>query len=138
VTDRDLTAYCGIYCGDCGRYMSRVSELAHDLLEEFEKTKFSEYAGVKQSQISDFKHYDQTVSILIHIVHLRCEIPCRLGGDGCIGHCSIIECVKNNSFQGCWECPTYNTCEKFDFLKPFSGDIPLRNLDKIKKFGLDS
>jgi hypothetical protein len=138
VTDRDLTGYCGLYCGDCGRYMSRVCELAHDLLEEFEKTQFSEYADVKQYQISDFEHYDQTVSLLTHIAHLRCETPCRLGGDGCIGHCPIIECVKDNSFEGCWECPTYKTCEKFDSLKPFSGDIPLHKLDKINEFGLDS
>ena len=138
MTDNDLTGYCGLYCGDCGRYKSRMSELANDLLKEFEKTQFSEYAGVKRSQISDFEHYDRMVSLLAHIAGLRCDTPCRLGGDGCIGNCLIIKCVRENSFEGCWECPTYRTCEKFDFLKPFSGDIPLHNLDKIRGFGVEA
>ena len=137
MTDADLTGYCGLYCGDCGRYMSKVSELAKELLSEFEKTQFSDYARVKQSQISEFAQYDQTVALLGHIVQLRCETPCRFGGNGCIGPCPIMECVKANSFEGCWECPTYSTCDKFDSLRPFSGDIPQRNLDKIREFGLE-
>ena len=138
MTDRDLTGYCGLYCGDCIRYMSRASELANDLLKELEKTQFSEYSRVKRSHIQDFEHYEEMVSLLAHIVHLRCETPCRLGGDGCLSPCPIIKCVKGKSFEGCWECQAYETCEKFDFLKPFSDDIPLRNLYKIKKYGLEA
>ena len=41
MTDEDLTGYCGLYCGDCIRYQCRGSELAADLLKEFEKTHFA-------------------------------------------------------------------------------------------------
>ena len=33
-TVKELTAYCGLYCGDCHRYQSRYSELARDLKRE--------------------------------------------------------------------------------------------------------
>ena len=136
MTDSDLTGYCGLYCGDCMRYLSRASELANDLLKEFTKTQFSEYARVKQSQIPDYEHYEPMVGLLAHVAQLRCETPCSLGGDGCIGSCPIIACVKDKSFEGCWETSEYETCEKFDSLKPFCGDTPLRNLGKIKEFGI--
>jgi hypothetical protein len=138
MTDNDLTAYCGLYCGDCIRYKSTVSRLATDLIEEFEKTRFSEYARVKQSKIPEFQNYDDMIHLLGHISRLRCEVPCRLGGDGCMGACQIIKCVKDKSFEGCWECSEYETCGKLDFLKPFHGDTPLHNLAKIKEFGIES
>ena len=136
MTDDDLTGYCGLYCGDCIRYRSRASELATDLLKEFQKTRFSEYARVKQTQISDFEYYEHMVSLLAHVSRLRCEVPCRLGGDGCMASCQIIECVKGKSFDGCWECSEYETCTKMDFLKPFHGGTPAHNLGKIKEFGI--
>ena len=136
MADSDLTGYCGLYCGDCIRYKSKASELARDLLEELEKMQFSEYARVKKSQIPEFEHYGAMVGLLTLLARLRCEIPCRLGGDGCSGACPIIECVKANSFEGCWECPAYEKCEKLDFLKLFHGDTPVRNLGKIKELGI--
>lgn len=138
MTDSDLTGYCGLYCGDCVRYKSKISESAKDLLREFEKTQFSEYARMKQSQIPEFAHFEAMVGLLAHVSQLRCEIPCRLGGDGCEGSCPIIECLKDKIFEGCWECPECETCGKLDFLKPFHGDIPLNNLLKIKEFGLEA
>ena len=44
-----LTAYCGLYCEDCIRYKSKASELAQNLLEEFKRCQFSEYAAIKSS-----------------------------------------------------------------------------------------
>jgi Protein of unknown function (DUF3795) len=138
MTDADLTAYCGLYCGDCIRYKSKASDLADELLKELEKTQFKYYAKVKQSQIQDFDHYDPMLKLLGHISKLRCEVPCRLGGDGCIGSCEIIACVKDKSFGGCWECSEFETCESLAFLKPFHGDTPRNNLRKIKEFGISA
>jgi hypothetical protein len=138
MTESDLTCYCGLYCGDCIRYKSRASELAVDLLNELEKTQFADYAQVKQSQISAFRDYEDMIKVLAHIAQLRCEVPCRLGGDGCVGSCPIIECVKGKSLEGCWECSEYKVCEKLNFLESFHGDTPLRNLDMIKKFGIEA
>ena len=136
MTESDLTCYCGLYCGDCIRYESTASELAASLLEEFENAQFAEYAQVKSSEIPAFRHYETMVSLLTHVAELRCEVPCRLGGDGRGGACPIVACVKDKSLDGCWECSKYESCEKLEFLKSFHGDTPLRNLGMIKKFGI--
>lgn len=136
MTDTNLTAYCGLYCGDCIRFKSKASDLANDLLKEFDNTRFSEYAKVKRAQIPDFEHFEPMVGLLAHVSRLRCNVPCRLGGDGCVTSCNIIQCVKSKSFEGCWECSEYKTCEKLDFLKPFHGNTPVDNLSKIKEFGV--
>ena len=136
MTERDLTCYCGLYCGDCIRYESKASELAAGLLKEFEATQFGEYARVKTSQIPDFRYYETLINLLTHVARLRCEVPCRLGGDGCEGACPIVACVKDKSFDGCWECSEYESCEKLECLKSFHGDTPLYNLRMIKKFGI--
>jgi hypothetical protein len=138
MTESDLPGYCGLYCGDCIRYKSRASELATNLLKEFENTQFAEYAKAKTSQIPDFQHYETMVNLLTHISRLHCEVPCGLGGDGCMDSCPIIECVKGKSLEGCWECSEYKGCEKLDFLKPFHGETPLHNLGMIKKFGIEA
>ncbi len=136
--EEDLTAYCGLYCGDCIRYQCRASDLARDLLKEFEKQQFSEYARIKRSHMPEFEHYESMIRALKAVSEIKCETPCRLGGDGCGGSCEIVNCVKDNSFRGCWECAEFEACKKLHFLKPFHGDTPLRNLRKIKELGVES
>jgi len=72
------------------------------------------------------------------ISELNCKTPCRLGGDGCEGSCEIIKCIKEKAFEGCWECDSFEKCEKLDFLKPFHGNAPAHNLRKIKEIGIDN
>ena len=52
--ETDLTAYCGLYCGDCIRYRSEVADLARDLLRALQETEFHKYAEVKSSFVKDF------------------------------------------------------------------------------------
>ena len=136
--ERDLTAYCGLYCGDCIRYKCRASDLADELLIEIEERHFAEYAKVKSRKIAEFKNMDSAIRTLKAIAALRCEIPCRLGGDGCGGSCEIARCVKNRAIEGCWECDGFETCEKFQDLRAFHGDGPRMNLEKIRQYGLGS
>ena len=136
MTDSELTAYCGLYCGDCVRYRSKVSDLARDILKEFEKNQFSEYARVKRSQMPEFEYYELMIRGIKAVSQIKCETPCRLGGDGCGGSCEIVICVKYKSLEGCWKCAEFETCKKRDFLNPFHGDAPLRNLRKIREFGV--
>ncbi len=137
MTEQDLTAYCGLYCGDCIRYRSKASDLARDLLKEFEKRQFSEYARIKRSQMPEFEQYESMIRGLTAVSQIKCETPCRLGGDGCGGSCEVVRCVKDKSFKGCWECAEFEACKKLDFLTPFHGEAPLRNLRKIRQFGLE-
>jgi len=136
--EEDLTAYCGLYCGDCIRFQWEASDLAKDLREQFEKRRFSDYAKVKAIHVPEFGHYELMIRTLKAVSELKCQVPCRLGGDGCAGSCEIVVCVKEKSFRGCWECATFETCGKLDFLKPFHGDAPVRNLRKIKEMGIES
>jgi len=134
--EKDLTAYCGLYCGDCIRYKCRASGLAEELLDEIKKVSFTEYANVKKFHTKEFDDFSSFMAKLEAISEIKCDTPCRLGGDGCRGTCEIKKCVDNKSIEGCWECDKFETCEKFDFLKPFHADSPITNLIKIKKHGL--
>ncbi|RLF40821.1 MAG: hypothetical protein DRN12_04540 [Thermoplasmata archaeon] len=39
--------------------------------------------------------------------------------------------------QGCWGCEDFETCSKLDFLKPTHGDAHLKNLGKIRRYGVE-
>jgi hypothetical protein len=138
MNQRELTGFCGLYCGDCIRYQCRASELAGELLGEIEKTHFREYAGVKRIHKTEFKHFDPFVRFLKALSEINCQVPCGAGGDGCGGSCQIIACVKTRQLQGCWECPEHEHCGKLDFLTPFHGDGPRRNLRKIREHGINN
>jgi len=133
----ELTAYCALYCGDCLRYRSKGADLARDLKNELGKVKFSEYAEVKKAFLKEFEHYQEFSNVLRAIAELQCRTPCRAGGDGCLQACEIKNCVQEKNFQSCWQCNEYVICPKLEFLKPMHGDTPKKNLEKIKRYGLE-
>ena len=134
--DEMLTAFCGLYCGDCLRYKSKAPDLAEELLNELKKNNFENYARVKTSSVKEFERYHEMVKAMEAIIKLKCTTPCRLGGDGCDGPCGIIKCVSLKKLKGCWECDEFEECGKLEFLKPIHGDGPINNLRKIRKHGI--
>jgi len=42
--ERDLIAYCGLYCGDCFYHEGKVADLARDLRNELRLAKFDRTA----------------------------------------------------------------------------------------------
>ena len=62
--DKDLTAYCGLYCGDCIRYRCKASDLADKLLNEIDKHHFMEYANIKRTHIKEFENFESLVTSL--------------------------------------------------------------------------
>lgn len=132
-----LTAYCGLYCGDCIRYKAKLSDLAREMCEELKRAHFAEYATAKSAFFSEFKHYRESVLLLKRIGDLKCDTPCSLGGDGCAEPCEIKKCVHSKRIEGCWECAEFEQCDRFEFLKPFHGDGPKKNLRKIREHGLE-
>jgi len=133
----ELTAYCGLYCGDCIRYKSRFEDLARDLGNELQKVRFDRYAEAKSASVKELGHYREFREVLDAMVKLKCDIPCRAGGDGCIQPCEIKACVQLKGLEGCWQCDEFEGCGKFEFLEPICGDTPQQNLRKIKEYGLD-
>lgn len=132
----ELTAYCGLYCGDCIRYKSRVSDLANELREELLKAQFEKYAEVKSMFVKELKHYKECCEVLESLAELQCHSACRDGGCPTFS-CKIIACCRSKGFKGCWECNEFDGCGEFRFLEPFHGDIPLKNLRKINELGLE-
>ena len=134
--EKTLAAYCGLYCGDCIRYQSKASELARALKAELQRLKFNKYAEVKSIFVDELKNYKECVEVLDAIADLQCNNTCR--GGGCpTFECKIIECCNKKELLGCWECIEFENCKELDFLEPFHGDLPKKNLRKIKELGLE-
>ena len=133
----ELTAYCGLYCGDCIRYKSRFEDLARDLGNELQKIRFDKYAEAKSASVRGFGNYKEFRDVLDAMVKLKCDAPCRAGRDGCLQPCEIKACVQLKGLEGCWQCDEFEGCGKFEFLEPICGDTPQQNLRKIKEYGLD-
>ena len=132
----ELTAYCGLYCGDCIRYKSKAADLACDLISELEDIEFNKYAEVKSLSVKEFEHYKKCCEVLEAIAGLQCNNGCRVGGGCSTFACKIVECCQRRGFEGCWQCGEFEKCEEFAFLELFHGDTPLQNLRKIKELGL--
>jgi hypothetical protein len=135
--EAELTAYCGLYCGDCCRYRSKAASLARDLLGELQAVQFDKYAEVKSTAVKELEHYNECLQVLDVIVKLGCDTPCKAGGDGCSGPCEIKRCVQSKHIGGCWECNEFEICDKFEFFRPMHGDTTKGNLRKIREYGLD-
>lgn len=133
----ELAAYCGLYCGDCPHYKSKFADLARDLENKLQKAKFDKYAKIKSTSVKEFDYYKEFCELLHQIAKLKCDVPCRAGGDGRSQPCEIKKCVQSKNLEGCWACNAFERCERFELLKRFHGDTPQKNLRKIKKYGLD-
>ena len=136
--NKDLIAYCGLYCGDCVNYKGKVADLARDLRKELRQAKFDKTAEFMStfSFFETFKNYSQCYEVLGELVKLRCKKACKDGGGP--PFCKMRQCCQKKSIDGCWQCDEFESCENLDFLKPAHGDAHLKNLRKIKKTGVDN
>jgi hypothetical protein len=135
--EAELTAYCGLYCGDCIRFRSKATQLAKDLKSELKAAQFDKYAAVKSAAVKELEHYNECLEVLGAIVRLGCDTPCQAGGEGCSEPCLIKRCVQSKNLNGCWECDTFEMCDKFEFLRPVHADAAKGNLRKIRNYGLN-
>jgi len=136
--EKELIAYCGLYCGDCYRYKGRIADLARDLRKELRQEKFDLTADTmsQTSFFAAFKNYPPCYELLGEMVKFRCKRTCRGGGGPPV--CKIRECCQKKDIAGCWQCDEFETCKKLDFLKPFHEDAHIKNLRILKKAGVDS
>ena len=135
--DKDLIAYCGLYCGDCFGYRQKIADLARDLRKELRQSKFAKTAE-SLSEVSFFKaykNYPQCYEVLGAMVRLRCK-SCRAGGGP--PFCKMRSCCQKKGIDGCWQCDEFETCQKLDFLKANHDDAHIKNLRILKKKGVDS
>ena len=138
VKDKDLIAYCGLYCGDCFGYKEKVADLARDLRKKLREARFDKTAEFIStiSFFEVFKNYRQCYEVLGALVKFRCKKACKGGGGP--PFCKMRKCCQKKGIKGCWQCDEFETCEKLDFLKPNHGDAHLKNLRIINKVGVDN
>jgi hypothetical protein len=135
--NKNLIAYCGLYCGDCFAYKGKIADLARDLRKELRDVKFDKTAESLSSLsfFEVFKNYKQSYDVLGAMVKFRCKRACK--GEGGPPFCKIRKCCQKKGIEGCWECDEFETCSKLDFLKANHGDAHIKNLRRIKRAGLD-
>jgi hypothetical protein len=136
--DKDLIAYCGLYCGDCSFHQGKIADLSRDLRKELRSHRFDKTAEALSEVpfFAVFKDYPQCYDVLGALVKLRCKNTCKGGGGP--PFCKMRKCCQKKGIDGCWECAEFETCDKLDFLKPGHGDAHIKNLRKLKKEGVDS
>jgi hypothetical protein len=133
--DKNLVAYCGLYCGDCFFYQGKIADLARDLRKELRKAKLDQNYKEFIKFAKGFEKFNQCYELLGAMVRMRCKRTCRNGGGP--PFCKIRKCCQEKNITGCWECEEFETCEKLDFLKPTHKDAHIKNLRFIKKQGID-
>jgi hypothetical protein len=135
--ERELIAYCGLYCGDCYSYKGKIADLSRDLRKELRQEKFSQRSD-KMSEtpfFAAFKNYKECYELLGSMVRFRCKRTCR--GNGGPPGCKIRDCCRKKNIEGCWECNQIESCRKLDFLKDFHEDAHFKNLAMLKKSGVE-
>ena len=45
ISDKNLIAYCGLYCGDCHGFTGKIPDLARDLRRELRKIHYDRFAS---------------------------------------------------------------------------------------------
>ena len=135
IDDKDLIAFCGLYCGDCHGYNGRVPDLARDLRKELRDIHYDKFAAFISTYSfgKDFKNYDECYKVLGAMVKFRCRKGCRSGGGS--PFCKIRKCAMKKGFDGCWGCSEFENCKELKFLEPVHGDAHIKNLKEIKKKG---
>jgi hypothetical protein len=134
--NKDLIAYCGLYCGDCFNYKGEIADLSRDLRKKLREAKFDKASQGLSKYFKDFQNYEQCYQVLGTMVKLRCRRACRNGGGN--PSCRARTCCQKKNIAGCWDCNEFETCNKLDFLKPIHGDVNIKNLRKLKKDGTNT
>lgn len=135
--EKEFTAYCGLYCPDCIHFRNKHSKLAGELKEALEDADFQSYASVKSPFGSEFQEYDSFLTVLEALINYSCTESCRVSGGNSTAPCQIIKCCKEKGYEGCWECETFEACEKFESLRPRCEASVMHNLKEIRKNGFE-
>ena len=134
MSDDDLVAYCGLYCGDCNIRKGEIANLAKQLMDKLDEAHFEQEARGLAQMIDEMKalsYYEEFHDVLCALDKYRCSSVCKQGGG--TQSCLIRKCCVQKRIEGCWLCPDFEQCDTLAWLKPVNGDANLKNLRKIRK-----
>jgi hypothetical protein len=134
-TNKDLIAYCGLYCGDCAGYTGEIAEAAKNLKEITRQHKFHQTA--KHLFPRQLKDYAKFCEMLEFMTQLKCPKTCRLIKQNDV-KCEISKCCRDNGFFACHECSNFERCDKLGKMAGLHGDSCIKNLRSIKKMGIET
>ena len=133
--DREQTACCGLYCGDCLPSRRPLFDAAERLRQELEKCQFGKYAQYKSEGNSVFSHFETFREVLDAILTLPCRKTCFHGGGR--SDCPIRACARGKELEGCWQCAVFETCSLLEPMTVCHGDLLKHNLGMIRQFGAE-
>lgn len=150
---------CGLICSDCLFFREEIYENAVKLrnsIKNFQLDIFIE-SIVKNdnfNMIADhlnaerekfkknfkpFNKFADFMTVLDGLIGLQCQTTCRETGGCNIGGrkhtCDAVKCVHENGYEGCWECPENEDCEKLNFVKNAYGETISENYKIMKEKG---
>lgn len=129
--DKEFTAYCGLYCGDCIPSNQPLFNVAEKLREQLDEIQFEKYAELRSKKNEEFNNYQIFRKVLSALIELRCPKTCINNGGN--PNCMIRGCVRKKGIEGCWKCPDFEDCELLEPLSIAHGDTSKFNLRLIKK-----
>lgn len=133
--DREQTACCGLYCGDCIPARRPLFDAAERLRQELDQCQFGAYAQYKSKGNSIFAQFGTFREVLDAILALQCPKPCSHGGGR--PDCPIRACARAKGLEGCWPCTTFETCALLEPMSACHGDTVRHNLRTIRQFGVE-
>jgi len=133
--EKAMTAYCGLYCGDCIPSHARLFELLDELRRLAADLNLDSYAELISRRDEAFADYPVFAKMLDALVGLRCSGPCRAGGGK--PTCAIRDCARGRGLEGCWECAGRSECDLLGPLRSFHGGTIDGNLDAIAECGME-
>jgi len=133
--DRERTACCGLYCGDCIPANEALFDTADRLRHQLEDRQFEEYAKYKSRSNSVVQSFGIFRRVLDAILMLRCARTCPNGGGR--PDCPIRLCASGKGLEGCWQCTAFETCELLEPLCACHGDTHRYNLRMIRQHGVE-
>jgi hypothetical protein len=137
-TDKQLLAYCGIYCEDCLGYTGVIADAAESLMKILTQYKFERTAAaVFPEQLADFDRFQEMLGFM---ATLRCAGRCRKDESAAAAlSCRVRTCCGERGLFACYECDGFEECETLlSIAEGLHAQSCVANLKEIKEMGLNT
>lgn len=134
VSEGNLLAYCGFYCGDCMGHTGVIADAAERFKAVLDEYRFRKTAeAMFEEQLGGFGKFEEMVAFMSG---LRCPTVCRERADS---SCSAKDCCIEKGYFACYECDGFETCETLRAAQVgIHEEACMLHLRAIREMGLDA